>query len=197
MRVPSFDEYRPFARKALAALLLVVCLFLTWRFLVQPVIDFAKGASSTIETQSAVLERMKSQAKQVPILENSLSRLESEKDSNRFVYGQETTGLALAAMDAQIRSLASSNNVTIRMIQTREEGNQAELTRLTAQITLSLPPDRLGALLSAIEMAKPFLFVQALTIANPAGPSAARHTGKPGALEVRATVFAYYDGEKG
>lgn len=135
--------------------------------------------------------------------EGSRSQLEEQLNSV-LARGANTPGfvvsdnvaLAQAKLEAEIKTLAEANACTIRSAQTGPVERKGILDLFSLQYELTVPITHLKPLLYALETHTPYIYIDQIDIAAPAGwQTAQSHMSEP-TLEVHWTIHAYRWGRK-
>ncbi len=185
----------------LLPLLLVASLGIPWFDRVQQLAD----AKTTARDQLARFQRL---IATLPALRAALAQVESNEDVKAFYYQAPTAALAGAELQRQVQDIitAAQGRLISTQLLPEEQGEQPARVRLRVQIQGST--ETLAEVFYQLEQARPFLFVEQVSIrssARPDLPEAAgrgrpgrRPPGRPegGELTVRLDIFGFTLGGK-
>lgn len=125
-----------------------------------------------------------------PALEAELRALNEKGASVPGVVEGESTPLAQAKLQSEIKALIEANGGSVRSMQILPPAKQGGFEIVSVQCDLSIPQTRLKALAYAVAAHAPYLFVgEASITAPPSDPDQA--SNKQSTLDMRWTVHGY------
>jgi predicted secreted protein len=125
-----------------------------------------------------------------PALQAQLAELDRQGATVPGVIEGDTTSLAEAQLQRQIKTLVEENQGTLHSVQTMPAIKQGGFETIAVQADLSVPISRLKALAYALSAHRPYLFVDEASITTP--PSDPDNIqAHEQMLDVRWTVHGY------
>ncbi len=125
-----------------------------------------------------------------PALEAELRALDQRGASVPGVIEGDSTALAQAQLQSQIKTIVEANKGDIRSVQVLPVMAQGGFEVIAVECDLTIPQSSLKDLAYAIGVHKPFLFVDEASISAPASePDDVQH--RPPTLDMRWTIHGY------
>ena len=175
-------ERRPALVLGIALLLLVL--------LAAPVVAAFSAQNSDIDKSLRQLGLYRAEIASKPALEAELAELDRQGASVPGVIGGDSTALAQAQLQSQIKAVVEAAQGTVRSVQALPATKQGGFETIAVQCDFSVPESRLKDLAYAVGAHKPYLFIDEASIAAPPNdPDAA--INREQTLDVRWTVHGY------
>ena len=182
---PPFIKSRAAALIACATLLLIIAVFV-----VTPVVAAFSAQSDEIDASLQQLGFYRAEIAAKPVLEAELKSLDEKGASVPGVIDAESTTLAQAKLQSQMKALVEANGGSVRSMQVMPSAKQGGFEIIAVQCDLSVPQSRLKSLSYALAAHAPYLFVDEASISAPnLGPDDIGN--KQSMLDIRWTVHGY------
>lgn len=159
------SELSPRLQRILALGLLIAALLLVWGLIVAPLLAFVSTRGDDREAQLRALARDNALVAKDAKIKEALAAANASSRWARL-YDSDKPDKALLQMETEIKELiATPNNPTsITAVPTITKGL---LTRIAIKVTLTMPIDQFGALLSRLQAHSKLLQIDALTVQAP------------------------------
>ncbi|MBV9992289.1 MAG: hypothetical protein JOZ72_13475 [Alphaproteobacteria bacterium] len=182
---PAFIKSRAAALAACAVVLLVVAVFV-----VTPVVAAFSAQSDEIDASLQQLGFYRAEIAAKPMLEAELKSLNEKGASVPGVIDAESTALAQAQLQSQMKALVEANKGSVQSMQIVPVSKQGGFEIIAVQCDLSVPQSQLKSLAYALAAHAPYLFVDEASISAPnLGPDDIGN--KQAILDIRWTVHGY------
>lgn len=176
--------HRGSALAALAIAILILAL------LAAPVIAAFWAQNADIQDSLQQLGIYRAEIASKPQLQSELAELDRRGASVPGVIGGDSTALAQAQLQSQLKSVVEASQGAVRSMQPLPAAKQGGFETIAVQCDFSIPESRLKDLAYAISAHKPYLFVDEASITSPpSDPDAA--INREQMLDVRWTIHGY------
>ena len=172
---------------ALVACGIVALLFLL--VVVTPVIAAFSAQSDEIDNSLRQLGFYRAEIASKPVLQAELKALNEKGASVTGVIDADSTAIAQAQLQSQIKSLVETNGGSVRSMQIMPATKQGGFEIIAVQCDLSVPEKRLKDLAYAVAAHTPYLFVDDASVSAPA--SDPDNIQQQAVLDIRWTVHGY------
>jgi len=179
--------------RLLALSLLLIPLILAVKFVLWPVLQsYASTGEDLISTRDEIVHYQRLLGEQ-PALQAAVARLERTRPLAPYLLAGTNRALAAAGLQKQLQDAATKHGVTILSLRVQNPASVGPLERISVEARLRTGIPELRDLLYWIETARPYLFIEDLSInARRAG----RRTRTPGGLEVSLTLHGLRDNDR-
>jgi len=168
--------------------LLAALAALTWAAIIQPTIDWWLAARDTSSEQTEELHHLALVAGRRAGIEASLRELDAALSNPAIFWPGQSVPAVSAAIQGRLREIVTASGGTLRSTTDLPAAPDRGLPRVSLRLQSDGPVTALQAMLSAIEMSKPVLFVDAMTINAPDGSTA---LNQPPMLSIQIDVIGY------
>jgi len=132
----------------------------------------------------------------LPGLRAELEQVSSNQDVKNFYFDAKTSALAGAELQRQVKKMVESAGGEVKSTQLLPSPKDEQPPRMRVRTQIQGLTDALLEVLYRIEQARPFLFVEKLSVRAPPRQRRPKHPGvRQGLLTVRLDVFGYTLGE--
>jgi hypothetical protein len=184
----AVSEFLRTQRGAVAALCLVIAIFAL--VVVTPVVAAFSAQADDIGDLLQQLGLYRAEIASKPALQAQLAELDREGANVPGVIEGDSTALAQAQLQQQIKTIIEANQGNLRSVQALPAAKRAGFETIAVQCDLSVPESRLKSLAYALSTHKPYLFVDEASIsAPPSDPDNVQAHEQ--VLDVRWTVHGY------
>lgn len=197
------DAQRSFCALGWLALVLIPVLVLT--AIAVPVFVRNDRLDTAIEARRDELTRYRRLIATLPSLKAELDQVRSNEDFKAFYFEAPTAALAGAELQGKVQEIVSAAAGRLISTQLLPEDKEEHPRRVSIRAQIQGSTDTLMDILYEIEQARPFLFVDQLSVRSSARPDlpesvargrASRIRSNPsGELTVRLDIFGYALGE--
>ena len=158
--------------------------------IVTPVVAAFAAQSGDIDDMLQQLGSYRAEIAAKPALQAQLAELDRQGATVPGVIEGDTTSLAQAQLQRQIKAVVEANQGTLHSVQAMPAVKQGGFETIAVQADLSVPISRLKALAYALSAHRPYLFVDEASISAP--PSDLDNVQvHEQMLDVRWTVHGY------
>ncbi len=184
------SEEQPFIKSRAAALIACAVAAIVFAIVVvTPIVAAFSAQSDEIETSLQQLGFYRAEIASKGALEAELKALNEKGASVPGVIDADSTALAQAQLQSQIKALVENNKGIVRSMQILASPKQGGFEVIALQCDLSVPQSHLKDLAYAIAAHAPYLFVDEASISAPnLGPD---DVGQQAMLDIRWTVHGY------
>jgi general secretion pathway protein M len=178
--------------RLLALSLLLIPLILVAKFVLWPAFQsYASTEDDLVSTREEVVHYQRLLAEQ-PALQAAVARLERTRPLAPYLLAGSNRALAAAGLQKQLQDAATKHGVTILSLRVKNPASVGPLERISVEARLRTGIPELRDLLYWIETARPYLFIEDLTI----NVRHARRRATPvGDLEVSLTLHGLRDSD--
>jgi len=179
--------------RLLALSLVLIPLILAVKFVLWPVLQsYASTGEDLISTREEIVHYQRLLGEQ-PALQEAVARLERTRPLSPYLLAGTNRALAAAGLQKQLQDAATEHGVTILSLRVQNPASDGPLERISVEARLRTGVPELRDLLYWIETARPYLFIENLSInARRAG----RRTTTPGGREVSLTLHGLRDNDR-
>lgn len=172
---------------ALTACGMALILFLL--VVVTPVIAAFSAQSDEIDSSLRRLGFYRAEIAFKPALQAQLKALDDKGASVAGVIDADSTAIAQAQLQSQIKALVEANSGSVRSMQIVPVSRKGGFEFIAVQCDLSVPESRLKDLAYAVAAHTPYLFVDEASVSTPeSGPDDIQ---RQTTLDIRWTVHGY------
>ena len=158
--------------------------------IVTPVVAAFAAQNGDIDDMLQQLGSYRAEIAAKPALQAQLAELDRQGATVPGVIEGDTTSLAQAQLQRQIKAVVEANQGTLHSVQAMPAVKQGGFETIAVQADLSVPISRLKALAYALSAHRPYLFVDETSISSP--PSDLDNVQvHEQMLDVRWTVHGY------
>ncbi len=189
--VPTFLFGRRAALVGLGCAILVIAVFTG-----VPMLASYTSLEGEINDSLDQLAQFRAEATGRPAVEAQLQAMRRRGATAPGYVVAESVALAEADLQHAIKDIAGANGSDVRSAQIGSVDHVGVLDAISVQYDLTVPITRLKPLLYAIETRAPYLFIEQIDIAAPAGWKSTSNAASEPKLEVHCTLRAYRWGTK-
>lgn len=175
----------PIRRFAALGLLMAVLLLL-WESAVDPIVGLWISTGSADGSSVRLLQRYRQSIGDEPYWVSLQQKLQSGQYADLFVEATNRD-LGAAKLQQDIKAVAEANGGNVNSIQVLPPAKQHAQQRLGVRINFTIPVERLASVLAKYDHARPYLYLDNLTITAPEGMTNA----KPVQLTVKCDFFSF------
>jgi len=135
--------------------------------IVAPVVAAFAAQNGDIDDMLQQLGSYRAEIAAKPALKTQLAELDRQGATVPGVIEGDTTALAQAQLQRQIKTLVEANQGTLRSVQAMSAIKRGGFETIAVQADLSVPISRLKALAYALSAHRPYLFVDEASISAP------------------------------
>lgn len=181
----------PFIKSRMAALAACAVAAIVFAVIaVTPVVAAFSAQSDEIDASLQQLGFYRAEIAAKPALEAELQSLNQKGASVPGVIDAESTSLAQAQLQSQVKALIEANKGSVRSMQIMPASKQGGFEVIAVQCDLSVPQGQLKSLAYAVAAHAPYLFVDEASISAPnTGPDDIG--ARQAMLDIRWTVHGY------
>lgn len=179
--------------RLVALSLLLIPLILVAKFVLWPAFQsYAATEDDLVSTREEIVHYQRLLAEQ-PALQAAVARLERTRPLAPYLLAGTNRALAAAGLQKKLQDAATEHGVTILSLRVQNPASVGPLERISVQARLRTGIPELRDLLYWIETARPYLFIEDLTINV---RRARRRTTPAGGLEVSLTLHGLRDNDR-
>jgi len=135
--------------------------------IVTPVVAAFAAQNGDIDDMLQQLGSYRAEIAAKPVLKAQLTELDRQGATVPGVIEGDTTALAQAQLQRQVKTLVEANQGTLHSVQAVPAVKQGGFETIAVQADLSVPISRLKALAYALSAHRPYLFVDEASISAP------------------------------
>ena len=179
--------------RLLALSLLLIPLILVAKFVLWPWLQSYASTEDDLDSTREEIVHYQRLLSEQPALQAAVARLERTRPLSPYLLAGTNRALAAAGLQKQLQDAATKHGVTILSLRVQNPASVGPLERISVEARLRAGIPELRDLLYWIETARPYLFVEDISInARRAG----RRTTTPGGLEVSLTLYGLRDNDR-
>ncbi len=181
----------PFARRALALVILLLPFTMIWLLAIEPLITRHGETQDAMDRTLHLLARYKANATQKADLEQMVMQRRQLMPQQQGVIDAANVALASSALQSSLRRILETNGGSVRVLSIAPPVREQGYDRLTARAEIGIASDRLIEVIYALEsVVAPNLTIEALDIRAPDQPQKADENVS---LMVRLDVSGYWE----
>lgn len=182
-------------RGRLTALSLVLIpLILLAKFVLWPAFEsYASTGNDLVSTRDEIVHYHRLLG-ELPALQAAVAGLERARPLSPYLLAGSNRALAAAGLQKQLQNAATEHGVTLLSLRVQNPVSAGPLEGISVEARLRAGIPELRDLLYWIETARPYLFIEDITVN--ARRSARRRTRTPGGLEVRLTLHGLRENDR-
>ena len=162
------------------ALLFIVLVLLT-RFAMQPIAAAYAGVGDDVAANRDAMLRYQRIIAGLPALKAASSRMKRDRPLAPFLLAGSNASLAVANLQQRLQDTAERHKATVVSVRVLNPVSDGPLERVALQAHLKAGTQSLRDILFELETARPYLFVESLTI----HPARRQRAPPAGGLDVR------------
>jgi len=178
-------------RRILAVLLLLLALAAVVRGLVLPIWTSYVSNRDAIAQSEDNIARYSRLSTQIDTLQSALGKLEKAGNLDRYVLVQESEPLAAAALQARMKSVATSSGGTLTSTQVLPTETEQGFKRVIVNVRIAVSTDALQRVLYELENNLPYLLTDDIVILSRGARKRRRTAQGVDLLDVRFNLYGY------
>ncbi len=178
-------------RRILAVLLLLLALAAVVRGLILPIWTTYLGNRDAIAQSEDNIARYSRLSTQIDALQSALGKLEKAGNLDRYVLVQESEPLAAAALQARMKSVATSSGGTLTSTQVLPTETEQGFKRVIVNVRMAVSTDALQRVLYELENNLPYLLTDDIVILSRGARKRRRTAQGVDLLDVRFNLYGY------
>ena len=178
-------------RRILAVLLLLLALAAVVRGLVLPIWTSYVSNRDAIAQSEDNIARYSRLSTQIDALQSALGKLEKAGNLDRYVLVQESEPLAAAALQARMKSVATSSGGTLTSTQVLPTETEQGFKRVIVNVRIAVSTDALQRVLYELENNLPYLLTDDIVILSRGARKRRRTAQGVDLLDVRFNLYGY------
>lgn len=178
-------------RRILAVLLLLLALAAVVRGLVLPIWTSYVSNRDAIAQSEDNIARYSRLSTQIDALQSAVGKLEKAGNLDRYVLVQESEPLAAAALQARMKSVATSSGGTLTSTQVLPTETEQGFKRVIVNVRMAVSTDALQRVLYELENNLPYLLTDDIVILSRGARKRRRTAQGVDLLDVRFNLYGY------
>ncbi|MGE3622852.1 MAG: type II secretion system protein GspM [Bdellovibrionales bacterium] len=175
-------------RRLAALAILVILLWLAWNLILTPVAAFWQAHETRIANQVALLSRYEAALKAQEIISRQAAAGEAQFAGEQVLWPGGSPAVTAAALQTQIRQTIAGLGGTVRSTDDLPPVREGQLQRVGIHVDSEGDLTMAVGTLSAVEMARPMLFVSNLNMRT---ADIVQPHDKPTAINLSFDVYGY------
>jgi general secretion pathway protein M len=179
--------------RLVAFTLVLIPLILLAQFVLRPLLEsYVSTGNDLVSTREEIVHYQRLLG-ELPALQAAVARLERTGPLSPYLLAGTNRALAAAGLQKKLQDAATKHGVTILSLRVQNPASGGPLERISVQARLRAGIPELRDLLYWIETARPYLFIEDITVN--ARHARRRRTRTPGGLEVSLTLYGLRDND--
>lgn len=181
------DDLLPALRRALAIAILLALPLLVWVAVARPLIGVVVDRQAEIDALSDRLARLRAAIRRIPTLEANEAANKQRLEDAGGIWTDTNEAAIAATVQDRLRQAVGGSDGVVKSTSHLRGSDDKDLQTVRIRFSIEGTLDTVQHTLAAIELAKPAMFVDSMTIAAPATFS----TAKPPLLGLDIEVVGF------